>query len=203
MSKVYLFEATTKEQLKKVTDYIVDTLPCATSFYIAGGAIRDLLVGDTPHDYDIFFRNHRAAKRFQEHYIDYFKSEDMTLCCITENAITIQIKSLDNIKLQFIVKEKYCKDPTVTVNRFDFTHSMAYFQFNHLETSAKMLDAVRQHQLVYNSSCHTPVNSIFRMFKFLGRGWKISVKQFLAVIILGLLDFKNYSEVKTKYKTGY
>jgi hypothetical protein len=95
--------------------------------------------------------------------------------CLTENAITL------SDKVQLIIR--FYGSPSEVHENFDFLHCMMYYDYstNKIVASAEMLESVLTRNLIYNGSLY-PVCSIFRIRKFISRGWRISAGQLLKMV---------------------
>ena len=98
-----------------------------------------------------------------------------TVSYISSNAITLT----DNI--QIIIR--FFGTPEQIHNNYDFAHAKCYFdyaeQYLHLDPHA--MQCMLSRTLVYEGSLY-PIASVFRMKKFLERGWRISAGQQLKIM---------------------
>lgn len=183
-----MYEELAKIQLRSITNQIKEVFPTASHFFIAGGAVRDLLIGVRPKDYDVFFKKHKDAIEFLKTYTPYLESNKVNLICVTKNAVTVEFPKSNGAKgakVQFITNPEFCKSPDETIKRFDFKCCMAYYdsKFNQIGIPSVFIrDQMKNKRLVFNPKCYRPVQSIRRMYKFRARGWKISSGQFLKVV---------------------
>ena len=155
------------EQLKKIKDNHFDILKHFNYYWIAGGAIRDSLVGKVPYDIDIFFpsqvdqRKAKGALNKQNiPKIENFKKGAKYL--------------YNNIKYDLLYTKK---DPESCLAHFDFTICCAaidsdnifYYHenyFNHLENN-KLVYTGYSHNLNWKCKCR-------RLKRFLNKGYKMS-----------------------------
>lgn len=93
---------------------------------------------------------------------------------ITSNAISLS----DKIQ---IVTRFYGAASEIHEN-FDFTHTKAYFDYSekYLEINREVYECVINKSLVYTGSKY-PICSLFRMRKFIKRGWSINAGQILKI----------------------
>lgn len=104
---------------------------------------------------------------------------------MSANAITL------SGKMQLIVR--FFGDPKEIHRSYDFVHAMNYYDFgaNELVLHPEALEALLSRSLVYKGSLY-PVASIFRVKKFLQRGWRITAGQLLKIMWqISELDLKN------------
>jgi hypothetical protein len=94
----------------------------------------------------------------------------------SENAI-----SLTN-KIQLVIR--FYGEPSEIHENYDFAHSMCYYDYgkHHLEVTQEALESMLSKTLIYKGSLY-PVASVFRIRKFLNRGWRISAGQILKILI--------------------
>lgn len=104
---------------------------------------------------------------------------------ISSNAITL------SKGIQIVVR--FYGEPTDIHNTYDFEHTKAYYDFgkNLLEIPRKVYECVVNKTLIYTGSKY-PVCSIFRLRKFINRGWKVNAGQMLKICLqiseLNLMD---------------
>ena len=93
---------------------------------------------------------------------------------ISENAITL------SHKLQLVTR--FYGEPNKIHDNFDYIHACNWYRYkdNHLELNADALSALMSKRLIYRGSLY-PLASLFRMRKFLERGFKISAGQILKI----------------------
>lgn len=91
---------------------------------------------------------------------------------LSTNAITLS----DDI--QIVVR--FYGEPSELHSNYDYEHTKAYWTSwdNQLVISAKVYECVTNKSLVYTGSKY-PLCSLFRMRKFIGRGWRINAGQIL------------------------
>lgn len=92
----------------------------------------------------------------------------------TDNAITLKNK------VQLIIR--FFGNPAEIHKNFDYVHSMGYYDYanNNLEISYKVLECCLSKTLKYEGSLY-PIASLFRLRKFIQRGWKISAGEILKI----------------------
>ena len=94
---------------------------------------------------------------------------------LTNNAITL------TGKIQLVIR--FFGEPEEIHNNYDFIHAMCYFDYysKNLVLPPRALECLLSRTLIYNGSLY-PVASIFRMKKFIERGWRITAGQQLKII---------------------
>jgi hypothetical protein len=94
---------------------------------------------------------------------------------MTDNAITL------SDKVQLVVR--FFGEPSKIHENYDFAHAMCYYDWacDKLECPAEALESMLSKSLVYKGSLY-PICSLFRIRKFLERGWRISAGQMLKII---------------------
>jgi len=106
---------------------------------------------------------------------------------ISSNAVTL------SDKIQLVVR--FYGEPDEIHDTYDFEHTKAYFDFgkNELVIPERVWELTINKSLVYTGSKY-PVASLFRMRKFINRGWNINAGQILKIAMqvseLDLMDIK-------------
>lgn len=93
---------------------------------------------------------------------------------LTDNAITLANK------VQVIIR--FYGSPEEIHRNFDFVHAMGIYDYleDNLEITKETYEAVLSKSLVYKGSLY-PIASLFRIRKFLNRGWRITAGQMLKI----------------------
>ena len=105
---------------------------------------------------------------------------------MSDNAISL------SDKIQIVVR--FFGSPDEIHANYDFAHAMNWYRYddNHLELKAEALECLLSRTLVYRGSLY-PIASIFRMKKFLERGWRITAGQQLKIMLqINELDLKDW-----------
>jgi hypothetical protein len=94
---------------------------------------------------------------------------------LSDNAITM------SDKIQLIIR--FYGEPDKILNNYDFAHTMNYYDYakNELHLEPVALESLLSKALVYKGSLY-PIASIFRIRKFIERGWRITAGQLLKII---------------------
>ena len=104
---------------------------------------------------------------------------------LSENAITL------SDKIQLVLR--FTGNAEEIHNNYDFVHTTNYYTYkdNNLVLQQEALEAIMSRSLVYQGSLY-PVASIFRIRKFLDRGWKITAGQMLKIMAqISSIDLTN------------
>lgn len=113
------------------------------------------------------------------------KGEKYRPVFLSQNAITL------SDKVQVVIR--FFGEPDQIHGNYDFIHAMCYFDYHkdELVLPAEALEALLSRTLVYRGSLY-PVASIFRMKKFIERGWRITAGQQLKIMWqISELDLSN------------
>jgi len=104
---------------------------------------------------------------------------------LSANAITLS----DSFQLV----TRFYGEPSQIHDNYDFCHAMNYYDFGAKAVVLKpeALECLLSRTLIYSGSLY-PVSSIFRMRKFIERGWRISAGQMLKIMWqISELDLKD------------
>jgi len=169
---------------------------------ICGGAINSLYMGTKVNDWDIYLKDTKACLPLIEHWIEgcnvsvrtepnrikiekFANSDEYFLKKINKpveehekyfpKAITNNAISLDG-NVQIVMR--FTGNPDVITETFDFEHAKIVYNFstNDIHSSQEALESMLFKRLYYTGS-HYPIASMFRMRKFIKRGWNISAGQ--------------------------
>ena len=93
----------------------------------------------------------------------------------SENAITL------SDKVQVVVR--FFGSPDEIHENYDYAHAMCHYDYNSnsLTLHPEALEAILSRTLIYKGSLY-PIASIFRVRKFIQRGWRITAGQLLKII---------------------
>jgi len=148
------------------------------AFFVAGGAITSLFVGEKPRDIDIFCTHKELITKLRIYLKSFDRSRSMSRKGLvirgykwkeSKRAINIQI---DNYFYQFI--KDPVGDPAFITENFDFTICMAaWYPFTRIiNCSQNYLQDVASRMLRINKLPY-PFSTLYRMMKFIKRGYKI------------------------------
>jgi hypothetical protein len=109
---------------------------------------------------------------------------------LSENAITLS----DRVQ---VVLRFYGEPATIHVN-YDYAHCMCWYDHYQgvLELPKEALQAILSKTLIYKGSLY-PLASIFRLRKFISRGWRITAGQLLKIMMqISTLDLRDVSVLR-------
>jgi hypothetical protein len=102
---------------------------------------------------------------------------------LSENAITL------SDKVQIVLR--FHGEPDEIHKNYDFVHATNYFYNDVLTLRPAALETLLSRRLVYQGSFY-PLCSLFRIRKFMERGWRISAGEMVKIALqLSKLDFSN------------
>jgi hypothetical protein len=110
---------------------------------------------------------------------------------LSDNAISL------SDKVQIVIR--FYGEPDQIHENYDFIHACNWYRYkdNHLELKLEALESLMSRHLQYRGSLY-PIASIFRMKKFIERGWRITAGQQLKIMMqiseLNLKDPKTLRE---------
>lgn len=191
-----LINAFDNEELKHIVKH--DT-------FIAGGFLRDLHFNKTPKDIDIFFKNEKAARRFNEivteglnqklKFTDMNKMRVQTAlhynnCSIlswlywSNNALSFHHVEIP-YPVQFVIKR--IGHPKTVISTFDFHVNMFYYNPVNNELYNPTIDfpilgPMNQPKLTINSDCNRSSILLDRVLKFHKNGYAIPRETMLKVV---------------------
>lgn len=119
-----------------------------------------------------------------------YKEEKYVIKCITSNALSLS----DDVQIIC----RFCGKPEEIFKNYDFIHTMqAYYRVNdELLLNTKSLVSIMAKRLEYQGSLF-PICSLFRLRKFLSRGWTISSTEILKIAYqISKLNLDNVSVLK-------
>jgi hypothetical protein len=108
----------------------------------------------------------------------------------SENAVTL------SQKVQLVTR--FYGEPDKIHDNYDYAHSMCCYDYakGNLIIHEEALRSILSRSLIYKGSLY-PVASLFRIRKFINRGWRISAGQMLKIIMqLSNVDLKNPAVLK-------
>lgn len=130
--------------------------------FFAGGAVRDVARGESPRDYDMFFRTEEAKEKF-----------------INQFSIKCEETSIGNFNykdFQFITL--YTGTPTAVTKTFDWDVNMQWYDFTHKQT----LETTGKVYLRFNVNARKPLSAFLRLPDMLSKGYKIEKEEMLFVL---------------------
>jgi hypothetical protein len=135
------------------------------------------VVSESQEDYKYFeLYDPDLTSEFADSLVENVKEgEKYRTLFMSQNAITLSDSM--QIVIRFFGKPEQIHD------NYDFAHAMCYYDYNsnHLELKAEAMECMLSRTLMYRGSLY-PIASIFRMKKFVERGWKINAGQQLKIM---------------------
>ncbi len=94
---------------------------------------------------------------------------------LSDNAVTL------TDKVQLIIR--FYGEPEDILRNYDFVHSMCFYDYakGNLQYHPEALESILSKSLLYRGSLY-PIASLFRIRKFIARGWRITAGQMLKII---------------------
>ena len=203
-----------KELKKQIPQNTWDFLK-AHKCMLVGGALTSILTKKDINDFDIYFKDQdsfvlslmdvRGIKDnlpLEEYPEDveinqqYLESYDFHYLCHTEKSVTFKPK-LSEVVFQFIHQNFYNSVEEV-FNDFDFTINMIGYDFeiDEVVVHPEAMLHLAQRILVSNSGTKYPLISVLRVNKYQERGYKISKKEMVKLLLaVSKLDFNSYEDV--------
>jgi hypothetical protein len=109
---------------------------------------------------------------------------------LSQNAITL------SDKMQIVIR--FYGNPDEIHSNYDFKHACNYYDYdkNYLHLDPEALECLLSRTLIYRGSLY-PIASIFRMKKFIERGWRISAGQQLKIMWqISEMDLKDHDVIR-------
>ena len=176
--------------------------------FVAGGAITSLFTNRDINDIDIYVPSETALKNVIAHLYceedkvcpDSLASEELSqfqgrVCGTTNKAITI----VNGKTMLQLVYFKYFSSPDDIFATFDFTVCMGAYDIKQglFKLHDKFLLDNAARRLSVNSKTDYPLISVMRAFKYIDRGWKISTKEMMLLLLAcNNLNIDSWDEVK-------
>jgi hypothetical protein len=162
---------------------------------IAGGAVRAVFANESISDFDVYFK----SPADQEAFVSFMNGAKFEKTYRTDVAITYARE--DGLKIQAIIMPNLIGLPAnEVIDRFDYSVCMGAYDF---DTSSFVLgDTFLEHiaarELVYNVNGKYPIASLFRLRKYIRKGYTISgtesIKLALSINALHIQDYKQLKE---------
>lgn len=183
---------------------------------LAGGALTSILTKQPVNDLDIYFKdekylvyslldiiNHKDKIPYNENddLLDilgeqYLNSFDLVHICKTDKSISFLQRNTD-VKIQFIY-QNYYENTKDIFKDFDFTINMVAYDFekDELVCDEMSLLHLSQRILVTNGGTKYPLISVLRTNKYQERGYSISKKEMVKLLLaVNSLKIDSYEDV--------
>ena len=134
------------------------------------------IAAEEQDDYSYFeTMSEDAAIEFVESMTEKEKKEKYRVSFLSQNAISL------TDKIQIIIR--FYGEPDSIHDNYDFQHACCYYDYadKNLHLDPDAMECLLSRTLVYRGSLY-PIASIFRMKKFLERGWRITAGQQLKIM---------------------
>lgn len=138
--------------------------------FFAGGCFQSIALKDSVNDYDLFCSNPEVNYSIQNEIKEKFKSS------LISAEKSLYFYSGDH---QINYVRNFMGKPNTTIASFDFTHCMSYYTGD--GEMVLSLDLGRK-ELIFNKECKKSVGSLYRVKKFLSRGYTINTTTFNMIL---------------------
>jgi hypothetical protein len=126
---------------------------------------------------DVFMDSLSKSETLVEDLVEEVKSKKPKYRPIffSDNAVTL------SDKVQLIIR--FYGEPAEILKNYDFVHSMCYYDYSKgdLVYHPEALESLLSKSLIYRGSLY-PIASLFRIRKFIARGWRITAGQMLKMV---------------------
>lgn len=155
--------------------------------FLCGGVFVSLLTGDRVRDLDFFFASEE----------DYKKAYDRVCAPLTDKLITFNAVNfkINDTKIQFITK-LYIPTVQETLSVFDIRAAMCGMTLQQIKDKSgfyseeNSLFDIAKKMIVIMPNHRNPHNVVFRIAKFVKRGWDIKGQSFVRLILQQLIRAK-------------
>jgi len=182
---------------------------------LVGGAVTSILTKKDINDFDIYFKDkdsfHLALldirnvkdklddEEFpvdEDIYHQYLDAYDFHYVCHTEKSVTFKPKHSE--ALFQLIHQNFYKDINEVFNDFDFTINMVGYDFelDEVVVHKEAMLHLSQRILVTNSGTKYPLISVLRTNKYQERGYTISKKELIKLLLsVNKLEINSYEDV--------
>jgi hypothetical protein len=198
----------------------------AQNTIITGGCIASMFLKEKVSDFDFYFKTQEVAYAVAEYYINILNKAQLRKIRVRKqfkevgNNVNIFVKSagiLETVKKEgekyypiFVTKNaitlsenvqciiRFVGQPEKICNEFDFIHITNYWCSwgQELIVNPKAIESLLNKELIYKGSKFS-IASLFRVKKFLAKGWSISVAQLLKLSFdINRLDLENFDSLE-------
>ena len=159
---------------------------------IAGGAIRSVFGGEYISDYDIYAIDDLWLRNIKVHLNNNYE--------MAFESPTATSYKKDKIKIQLVIMPSMITDSIdKLLSQFDFTICMGAYDFKDEKfiLNENFLPDLSRKELKFNVDAKYPLASLFRIRKFLKRGYKISGTEIIKIgLSINNLKIDNYVTLK-------
>lgn len=159
---------------------------CSGSVVLAGGAMRDMLIGEEPKDFDFWLQTGTDVEAVQQEVLDACHGADYRIV-ETPNARSIKLPDV-GLDIQLVTRWRF-ENIDHLFEQFDFRCCRAAMWAGpNGVLCSRVDDDVREDcmkmRLVYDPPFHRDEldwGSLFRAFRLVGRGWTIDDESILGI----------------------
>lgn len=141
--------------------------------FLAGGAVRDVILNVTPKDWDVFFRTEEAKDEFIQRF--------------TRKMEETGIGNFNYKDFQFITL--YTGSPSHVTNKFDWNVNQQFYEFGKSMGRGYFIPK----ELRLNTDCEKPLAAYLRLPDMISKGFTISKEELMFTIafISARTNFEN------------
>ncbi len=180
----YLDKTLPQSLSRKLSQHIL-----ANTFF-AGGVFREVLIGGSPNDIDVWFKDTDSMIEFK--HLVYSHKSDIFSATTPNESFNWKSKGP---ALSFVTI--HCGTPEQIINRFDFSFNQHYYDMGKFKLCIDR-DTFNKIGTV-NPQARDKEQTLFRAFRFMNEGWKID-EPTLKALVLGLA--KNPNDFKDADSSG-
>jgi len=153
--------------------------------FVSGGCIPSMLLNEWVNDYDIYLYDINSASEVKHYFEDKHtreKEKKFHVKLITDNAINI------SDKIQIITK--FVGGPREVTDNFDWQHIKSWYDCEEekLHLIPEVYQLIVEKELVYTGSQY-PLSSLLRLKKYLKKGWNVSTKTIVHIVLDIIKEF--------------
>ena len=163
---------------------------------IVGGALTSILTNKEINDFDIYFKKKEDLCKFLHKAKYEVTGGQYRFICNTDKSVTFSLQGSD-ITLQ-LIHQNYYENIDQVFSDFDFTINMIAYDFSEDEFvyHEEAMQHLAQRQLIVNTNTKFPLISVLRVQKYLDRGYSISKKEMLKLLLsVNQLNLTSYEDV--------
>lgn len=163
---------------------------------LVGGALTSILTNKDINDFDIYFKKKADLCKFLHEAKYEVAGGQYRFICNTDKSVTFSLQGSD-ITLQ-LIHQNYYKNIDKVFEDFDFTINMVGYDFGEDEFvyHEEAMQHLAQRKLIVNTNTKFPLISVLRVQKYLDRGYSISKKEMLRLLLsISQLNLTSYDDV--------
>lgn len=184
-----LLKGVYKHFIDSIDDEGIKTI-ISNKTFITGGCIPSMLLDEFVNDFDFYFFSKDDAEEVRKYFTAQEKNKSnkeqkYKVSLITDNAINL------TDKVQLITK--FTGSPKQVTNNFDWQHIKSYYIYNKgLTLTEDVYKLIVEKELIYTGSNY-PLSSLLRLRKYLKKGWYVSTKTMVHIILEVVSAFQDQS----------